>query len=82
MKVCNGAQECKTALTMMKLGRLPERFIEGMVCEGGCVSGPSRQKTLTELKKDRDAMIGLADGRGVHENLKLMDAEQVPMHRK
>ena len=82
VKVCNGAQECKTALTMMKLGRLPERFIEGMVCEGGCVGGPSRQKTLTELKKDRDAMIGLADGRGVHENLKLMDAEQVPMHRE
>ena len=34
-----------------------------------------------ELKKDRDAMIARADARGVHENLKLMNAEQVPMHR-
>jgi ferredoxin hydrogenase large subunit len=55
--------------------------MEGMICEGGCVSGPSRQKGLTELKKDRDAMIARADGRGVHENLKRMDAEKVPMHR-
>ena len=82
VKVCNGAQECKTALTMMKLGRLPESFIEGMICEGGCVGGPARQKAVTELKKDRDAMIGLADSRGVHENLKLMDAEKVHMHRE
>ncbi len=82
VKVCNGAQECKTALTMMKLGRLPESFIEGMICEGGCVGGPARQKAVTELKKDRDAMIGLADGRGVHENLKIMDAENVHMHRE
>ncbi len=82
VKVCNGAQECKTALTMMKLGRLPESFIEGMVCEGGCVGGPARQKAVAELKKDRDAMIGLADSRGVHENLKLMDAENVHMHRE
>ena len=82
VKVCNGAQECKTALTMMKLGRLPESFIEGMICEGGCVGGPARQKAVAELKKDRDAMIGLADKRGVHENLKIMDAEQVHMHRE
>ncbi len=82
VKVCNGAQECKTALTMMKLGKLPESFIEGMICEGGCVGGPARQKTVAELKKDRDAMIGLADARGVHENLKLMDAENVHMHRE
>ncbi|MER2234901.1 MAG: [Fe-Fe] hydrogenase large subunit C-terminal domain-containing protein, partial [Candidatus Limivicinus sp.] len=81
VKVCNGAVECKNALTLMKMGRLPESFIEGMICEGGCVSGPSRQKTLAELKKDRDAMIGRADGRGVHENLSLMDADRVPMHR-
>ncbi len=81
VKVCNGAQECKNALTMMKLGRLPERFMEGMICEGGCIAGPSSQKSAAELKKDRDAMIGRADARGVHENLKLMEADRVHMHR-
>ena len=81
VKVCNGALECKNALTLMKLGRLPESFMEGMICEGGCVSGPSRQKALNELKKDRDAMIARADDRGIHENLRIMNVEQVPMHR-
>ena len=42
-KVCkaNGAAECKKALLLMKAGKLPENFIEGMACEGGCVGGPS-----------------------------------------
>ena len=31
---CNGAAECKKALLLMKVGRLPEDFIEGMICEG------------------------------------------------
>ena len=41
-KVCkaNGAAECKKALLLMKAGKLPENFIEGMACEGGCVCGP------------------------------------------
>ncbi len=42
-KVCvaNGAAECKKALLLLKAARLPEDFIEGMACEGGCVGGPS-----------------------------------------
>lgn len=44
VRTCNGAAECKTALTLLKLGRLPEDFIEGMVCEGGCVGGPSQHR--------------------------------------
>ena len=41
-KVCkaNGAAECKKALLLLKAGRLPEDFIEGMACVGGCVGGP------------------------------------------
>ena len=37
---CNGARECKKALTLLNLGRLPEDFVEGMACEGGCIAGP------------------------------------------
>ena len=42
-KVCraNGSQECKKALHLKKVERLPEDFIEGMACDGGCVGGPS-----------------------------------------
>ena len=78
---CDGAAECKKALLLMKAGRLPADFIEGMVCEGGCVGGPSKNMTVLEAKKTRDAMIAQADSRGVLENLKMLGADAVPMHR-
>ena len=81
VKVANGALECKTALTLMKMDRLPESFIEGMACPGGCVQGPAAQKSLQELTKDRDALIAKADAREVHENLRMQDAENVHMHK-
>lgn len=78
---CNGAAECKKALMLLKVGRLPEDFVEGMVCVGGCVGGPSRHKAESEAKKARDVLIGQADSRQIHENLKKLGADQVPMHR-
>lgn len=78
---CNGAAECKKALTLLKVGRLPEDFVEGMVCVGGCVGGPSKHRAEGEAKKARDLLIGQADGREVHANLKALGADQVAMHR-
>ena len=78
---CNGAAECKKALLLLKVGKLPADFVEGMVCTGGCVGGPSKHKTEQEAKKARDLLIGQADGREVHENLKNLGADQVAMHR-
>lgn len=78
---CNGAAECKKALLLLKLGRLPEDFVEGMACEGGCVGGPSKHKSENEAKKSRDKLISEADARQVHENLKNYDMESFSMHR-
>lgn len=78
---CNGAAECKKALLLLKLGRLPEDFVEGMACEGGCVGGPSKHKSETEARKSRDKLIGEADGRLVYENLKAYDMDFFSMHR-
>ncbi len=78
---CNGAAECKKALLLMKVGKLPADFIEGMVCEGGCVGGPSKNMMVAEAKKYRDGLIGQADDRQVFENLKMQGADKVPMHR-
>ena len=36
---CSGIAQCKTALMMLKVGKLAGNFIEGMACEGGCVQG-------------------------------------------
>lgn len=78
---CNGAAECKKALLLMKVGKLPADFVEGMACVGGCVGGPSKHKTELEAKKARDLLIGQADDREVHANLKNLGVEQVAMHR-
>ena len=78
---CAGADECKRALLLLKAGRLDADFIEGMMCEGGCVGGPSRHKPENMFKKDRDMLIGEADGRGVRENLKNYDLDSFEMHK-
>ena len=38
--VCDGIEDCKKALTMAKIGKLKNTFIEGMACKGGCIKGP------------------------------------------
>lgn len=83
ISVCkaNGADECKKALLLMKVGRLPENFIEGMICEGGCVGGPSSFKDYTLAKKDREALMKAADGRTINENLNNYDETAFRMHR-
>ena len=78
----NGAAECKKALVLLKAARLPEDFVEGMVCEGGCVGGPSAYNNEIASRKNRDALIAQADGRGIHENLKNYDMESFSMHRE
>ena len=79
---CSGGAECKKALLLMKVGKLPADFVEGMVCEGGCVGGPSKNMTEAEARKSRDSLIGQADQRKVLENLKNLGADKVPMHRQ
>ena len=78
---CNGAAECKKALLLMKVGKLPADFVEGMACVGGCVGGPSKHKTEQEAKKARDLLIGQADGREVFANLKEKGPDDLHMHR-
>ncbi|MBQ7903893.1 MAG: 4Fe-4S dicluster domain-containing protein [Oscillospiraceae bacterium] len=36
---CSGVDECKLALLKLSKGVLKENFIEGMICEGGCING-------------------------------------------
>ena len=83
-KVCvaNGAAECKKALLLLKAARLPEDFIEGMACEGVCGGGPSSFNDQFSSKKNREALLGLADDRGIHQNLENYDMSNMSMHRE
>ncbi|MCD8134064.1 MAG: 4Fe-4S dicluster domain-containing protein [Clostridiales bacterium] len=75
VKVCraNGAAECKKMLTLLKIGRLPGDFIEGMACEGGCVGGPNAHQDQVTCRRSRERLLGEADDRGIHENLRNYD---------
>ena len=82
-KVCvaNGVDECKKALLLLKVAKLPEDFIEGMICTGGCVGGPSAFDDPIKSNKTREAMLLKADDRGIHENLENYDMDTFSMHR-
>ncbi len=47
---CNGITECRSALLRASKGVLPNNFIEGMACEGGCIGGAA---CLTHGPKDK-----------------------------
>jgi ferredoxin hydrogenase large subunit len=83
-KVCqaNGAAECKKALLLMKVGKLPEDFIEGMACEGGCVGGPSSYNDMVSTKKFRDELLSKADDRTILGNLGEYKMDTFSMHRE
>ncbi len=78
---CAGGDECKKALTMLKAGRLKEDFIEGMMCPGGCIGGPSKQAVESVVAKARNELLQKADGRSILENLKKYPMDQFSMYR-
>lgn len=55
-----------------------------MVCEGGCVGGPSRHrsgKNPVLAAKDRDKLLAEADDRNVSDNLSKYDLTAFSMHK-
>ncbi|HIZ55137.1 MAG TPA: 4Fe-4S dicluster domain-containing protein [Firmicutes bacterium] len=51
---CSGIDECKKALALLKAGKLPEDFIEGMACKGGCIAGPGSVKDSLQVRRGFD----------------------------
>ncbi len=82
LKACAGGKECVDAIKLLKLGKLEEDFIEGMICEGGCVGGPSKHKTEIEIKRAREDLLNEADDRKILENLKKYPMDKFSMHRE
>lgn len=53
LAVCDGIEQCKTALLKAERGRIEENFIEGMACNGGCIGGAG---CLNRGPKDKNAV--------------------------
>ncbi|MCR5734607.1 MAG: 4Fe-4S dicluster domain-containing protein [Lachnospiraceae bacterium] len=81
LKQCAGGTECRTALQMLKIGRLEEDFIEGMMCPGGCVGGPSKHKTEKEITQARKQLLDKADSRSILGNLAAYPMGKFSMYR-
>ena len=81
LMTCAGGEECKKALTLLKAGKLDADFIEGMICPGGCVGGPSKHQAETVVLKARTELLEKADKRGILENLKHYPMDQFSMRR-
>ena len=81
LRKCAGGQECRQALLLLKAGRLPEDFIEGMMCPGGCVGGPSKHMAENEITKAREELLSAADKRKIIENLKKYPIDKFSMYR-
>jgi ferredoxin hydrogenase large subunit len=84
VSVCrsNGAKECKKALMLLKSGRLPEQFVEGMACEGGCVNGPGSLLAEVDSQKFRAALQAKMDDRKISDTVNECESEcSYRMHR-
>ncbi|MCR5624699.1 MAG: 4Fe-4S dicluster domain-containing protein [Lachnospiraceae bacterium] len=81
LQTCAGGNECKKALTLLKMGRLPADFIEGMICVGGCVGGPSNTVATNEIVKARNKLFDNADDRKILSNLENYPMDKFSMHR-
>ncbi|MBQ4046517.1 MAG: ferredoxin, partial [Lachnospiraceae bacterium] len=78
---CAGGADCKKALQLLKVGKLQEDFVEGMMCPGGCVGGPSRHEAETVVLKSRKDLLAKADGRKILDNLKNYPMDKFSMFR-
>ena len=78
---CAGGDACKKALLQLKAGRLKEDFIEGMICPGGCVGGPSKHQAESIVQKARECLLSQADDRKILENLKRYPMDRFSMYR-
>ncbi len=81
VRQCNGAAECRKALMLLKAGKLPEDFIEGMSCEGGCVAGPGNILEERAFKRERDKQLKKADDRLITDTVAAYREFDFSMHR-
>lgn len=79
---CDGIEECEKALKLAKVGRLEGNFIEGMICQGGCIGGPA---SLHHGKKDRSIVDDYgkkAMEKDIKDSLRVFDVEGIELDIK
>ncbi|MBE6063413.1 MAG: 4Fe-4S dicluster domain-containing protein [Clostridium butyricum] len=80
VKVSGGA-EIKKTMIMAKAGRLKGNFIEGMMCEGGCINGAGKVISPNKAKVSFNKINSLGTKKTVASNEYLNDYEDINMER-
>ena len=77
----SGMDEVKRAMSMAKSGRLQGNFIEGMMCEGGCIGGPATMVSIMKAKPQLTKFSGQSPKKSVLSNDNLSKFEGVNLER-
>lgn len=78
----SGGVEIKKTMTMAKIGKLGGNFIEGMMCDGGCINGAGIIKSGSKVKAAFNK-INLKDAKeNILSNEKLSGFEKINLNKK
>lgn len=77
----SGMDEIKRTMMMAKSGRLQGNFIEGMMCEGGCIGGAATMVSLMKSKPQLVKFSGQSTKKSVLSNENLDKFEDVNLER-
>lgn len=77
----SGMDEIKKVMTMAKSGRLQGNFIEGMMCEGGCIGGPANMVSIMKSRPQLTKFSGQSSKKSVLSNDNLNKFEGVNLER-
>ena len=77
----SGGIEIKKAMTMAKVGKLQGNFIEGMMCEGGCINGAGTLVTSFKAKNTFNKINAQATKKEVIGNEKLDEFKNINLER-
>lgn len=77
----SGGIEIKRTMTMAKVGKLEGNFIEGMMCEGGCIGGPATVLPILKSKGLLNKFNNLSTKKTVLSNEKIEDFHEINLER-
>jgi [FeFe] hydrogenase (group B1/B3) len=80
--ICNGLAECEKALKLAKVGKLDGNFIEGMVCEGGCVNGPLSLNRKPSNTMCINKYAERAKEKSVKDSIRVFDIDEINLDYK
>lgn len=78
----SGGIEIKKAMTMAKIGKLQGNFIEGMMCEGGCINGAGTLLTPFKSKNTFNKVNSQATRKSVIDNENISEYDSVNLERQ